>query len=150
MRGYELPGWRSGKESTCQCRRLKRHRFNPWVGRYPGEGHGNPLGKGNPLEKSMAAFSRESHGQRSLVGYSPWDRKESDMTEKALMSDRNTVISGEWVKLKTWHFIREPAKSTKAVEQSITGLLAEDDAGSSGGRKAVGESRGGPGNTRLC
>ena len=23
---------------------------------------------------------RESHGQRSLVGYSPWDHKESDMT----------------------------------------------------------------------
>ena len=23
----------------------------------------------------------ESHGQRSLVGYSPWGRKESDMTE---------------------------------------------------------------------
>ena len=24
----------------------------------------------------------ESHGQRSLVGYSPWDRKESDTTER--------------------------------------------------------------------
>ena len=24
----------------------------------------------------------EFHGQRSLVGYSPWDRKESDTTEK--------------------------------------------------------------------
>ena len=24
----------------------------------------------------------ESHGQRSLVGYSPWGRKESDMTEQ--------------------------------------------------------------------
>ena len=24
----------------------------------------------------------ESHGQRSLVGYSPWGRKESDMTER--------------------------------------------------------------------
>ena len=23
----------------------------------------------------------ESHGQRSLVGYSPWDRKDSDRTE---------------------------------------------------------------------
>ena len=52
------------------------------------------------------------------MGYSPWDRKESDMTEKThIPCDRNTVISGEWVKLKTWHFILEPAKSTKAVEQ---------------------------------
>jgi len=25
----------------------------------------------------------KSHGQRSLVGYSPWGRKESDMTEQA-------------------------------------------------------------------
>ena len=24
----------------------------------------------------------QSHGQRSLVGYSPWDCKESDMTEQ--------------------------------------------------------------------
>ena len=24
---------------------------------------------------------RESHGQRSLVGYSPWGRKESDTTD---------------------------------------------------------------------
>ena len=24
----------------------------------------------------------ESHGQRSLVGYSPWGRKELDMTER--------------------------------------------------------------------
>ena len=38
----------------------------------------------DPLEKEMATYSsiltRESHGQ-SLVGYSPWGHKESDMTE---------------------------------------------------------------------
>ena len=27
-------------------------------------------------------LSGESHGQRSLPGYSPWGRKESDMTER--------------------------------------------------------------------
>ena len=27
-------------------------------------------------------LSGEFHGQRSLVGYSPWDRKESDTTEQ--------------------------------------------------------------------
>ena len=32
--------WCSGKESTCRCR---RHGFNPWVGKTPGEGNGNPL-----------------------------------------------------------------------------------------------------------
>ena len=33
------PQW---KESTCQCRRHKRHGFNPWDGKIPGGGHGNP------------------------------------------------------------------------------------------------------------
>ena len=32
--------WLSNKESICQCR---RHRFDPWVGRSPGEGNGNSL-----------------------------------------------------------------------------------------------------------
>ena len=35
-----LPWWLKGKESACKCR---RHRFNPWSGRSPGEGNGNPL-----------------------------------------------------------------------------------------------------------
>ena len=26
-----FPGGASGKECTCQCRRQKRHRFDPWV-----------------------------------------------------------------------------------------------------------------------
>ena len=37
------------------------------------------------LEEEMATHSRflpgESHGQGSLAGYSPWGRKESDMTK---------------------------------------------------------------------
>ena len=39
-----LPGWLRGKESTCQCRRLKRCRFDPWVRKIP-------------LEKEMATHS---------------------------------------------------------------------------------------------
>ena len=38
-----FPRWPSGKESACQCKRLKRHRFNPWVRRSPGGGNSNPL-----------------------------------------------------------------------------------------------------------
>ena len=41
----------------------------PGLGRFPGEGNGNP----GPLP-------RKSHGQRSLVGYSPWVFRESDTT----------------------------------------------------------------------
>ena len=43
------------------------------------------LGWEDPLEKGMATHSSvlagESHGQRSLVGYSPWSCKESGTTE---------------------------------------------------------------------
>ena len=42
------------------------------------------LGWEDLLEKEMATHSSipgKPHGQRSLVGYSPWDRKESDTTE---------------------------------------------------------------------
>ena len=44
------------------------------------------LGQEDPLEKEIAIHSStiawKIHGQRSLVGYSPWGRKESDMTER--------------------------------------------------------------------
>ena len=41
------------------------------------------LGWEDPLEKGMLQYSwpGEFHGQRSLAGYSPWGRKESDTTE---------------------------------------------------------------------
>ena len=43
------------------------------------------LGWEDPLEKEMATHSStlawRIHGWRSLVGYSPWGRKELDMTE---------------------------------------------------------------------
>ena len=43
------------------------------------------LGLEDPLEEGRQPtpvfLPRESHGQRSLVGYSPWGRKELDMTE---------------------------------------------------------------------
>ena len=43
------------------------------------------LGWEDPLEKEMVhppVFKPgEFHGQKSLVGYSPWSHKESDMTD---------------------------------------------------------------------
>ena len=42
------------------------------------------LGQKDPMEEGMATHFNvltESHGQRSLVGYSPYGCKESDMTE---------------------------------------------------------------------
>ena len=48
------------------------------------------LDQEDPLEKEMTTYfsflPEESHGQRSLVGYSPWGRKESDTTERLTLS----------------------------------------------------------------
>ena len=45
-----------------------------------------PLGQEDPLEKGMAStpvfLPGESHGQKSLVGYSPWGCKQLDTTER--------------------------------------------------------------------
>ena len=52
------------------------------------------LGQENPLEKEMATHSRilswRSHGRRSLVGYSPRGRKESDVTSLPLFTKKET------------------------------------------------------------
>ena len=45
----------------------------PGSGSSPGEGYGKP---------TPVFLLGEYHGWRSLVGYSPWDRKESDTTER--------------------------------------------------------------------
>ena len=62
-----FPGGSDGKESACNAGDLGS---TPGLGRSLGGGYGNSL-QYSCLEKL--------HGQRSLVGYSPWGRKESDM-----------------------------------------------------------------------
>ena len=64
--------WRSSKESACQCRRHKRHRFDPWIGKTPWSRKWQP---------TSVFLPGKSCGQRSLAGYSPWGRKELDITE---------------------------------------------------------------------
>ena len=43
------------------------------------------LGQEHPLEKEMDMQSREFHGQRNLVGYSPWGHKEMQLSENFCM-----------------------------------------------------------------
>ena len=49
------------------------------LGSIPGSGRSAGEGNGNPLQYYCL---EKSHGQRSLVGYSPWGRKETDTTER--------------------------------------------------------------------
>ena len=58
-----LSRWLSGKESACQCRRCKRCGFDPWVGKIRWRRKRQP---------SPVFLPGESHGQGSLVSYSPW------------------------------------------------------------------------------
>ena len=64
---WGLPYSSNGKESACNT---GVPHLIPGSGRSSGEGNGKPL-QYSCLENSM-----------SLVGYIPWDRKESDTTER--------------------------------------------------------------------
>ena len=63
-----------------QCR---RHKFNPQVGKIPWT---------REWQSAPAFLPREPHGQRSLVGYSPWGLKESDATEQLNSSCRYPTL----------------------------------------------------------
>ena len=66
---YKVPGGSAGKQSACNVGDLG---LIPELGRSPGEGNSNAL---------QHSCLQNPHGQRSLMGYSPWGRKESDTTE---------------------------------------------------------------------
>ena len=58
-----FPGGSDGKESSCNAEDLSSI---PGLGWFPGRGRSNPL---------QCSCLENSHGQRSLAGYSPWDHK---------------------------------------------------------------------------
>ena len=66
---FGLPSWLKWLGTCLQC---LRPRFNPWVGKIPWR---------REWQSTPAFLPGESHGQRSLVGYSPWSHKDSDTPE---------------------------------------------------------------------
>ena len=73
--GY--PGGTSGKEPSCQQKKHERCDFDPWVGKIPWR---------RKWQHTPVFLPGKSHGWRSLVGYSPWGRKELDTTERLSLS----------------------------------------------------------------
>ena len=65
-----FPGGSDGKESTCNVGGMGSI---PGLGRSPGGGHGTPL---------QCSCLENPHEQRNLLGYSPCNHRESDMTER--------------------------------------------------------------------
>ena len=63
--GITFPGGISGKEPACQCRRQLVRKI-PWR---------------RAWTATPVFLPRESHGQRSLVGYSPYSCKELNTTQ---------------------------------------------------------------------
>ena len=64
-----LPRWHSGKEPACNARD---------AGLIPGSGRSPGSRKWQPVPVFLPG---KFHGQRSLVGYSPWGHRESDKTD---------------------------------------------------------------------
>ena len=75
------PDGSDGKESTCNVGDLG---LIPRLGRPPGGGHDNPL---------QYSCLENPHGLRSLMGYSPWGHKESDMTERLSVIQHHLMVA---------------------------------------------------------
>jgi len=60
------------KEPICQCRRCKRHKFNPWIQKMPWR---------RACQPTTIFLPGKFHGQRTLASYNPQGGKESDTTK---------------------------------------------------------------------
>ena len=70
--------------------------WETWVGSLDWE---DPLDKELVTHSSILALiilPGESHGQRSLAGYSPWGHKESDRTEQLPLYSSVQIDAREW------------------------------------------------------
>ena len=61
------------KKPACQCRRHKRRKFDPWVGKIPWRRAWQP---------TAVFLPGESHGQRSLAGCGQWGHEGLDTTKR--------------------------------------------------------------------
>ena len=80
-----FPVGSDGKESACNVEDLGSI---PGLRRSPGGGHGNPL---------QCSWLQNPHGQRSLLGYTPWGHKELDMTERLSTGGTRVVTVATWI-----------------------------------------------------
>ena len=69
---WGFSGGSAGKEPACQCRRHRRHGFDPWVGKIPWR---------REWLHTPIFLPRKFHGQRSLEATVHGGHKELDMTE---------------------------------------------------------------------
>ena len=68
-----------------------RCRFNPWVGKIP---------RSRKWQPTLVFLPGESHGRRSLVGYSPRGHKEQDTTERLSSFSHVNFLKYKRMKMK--------------------------------------------------
>ena len=84
MVGLGFPGGSEVKASACNVGDLGSI---SGLGRFPWRRKWQP---------TPVFLPGESHGRRSLVGYSPWGRKESDTTERVTLSLSQSAIERDF------------------------------------------------------
>jgi len=84
---WGFSGGSDDKESACnlQCR---RPRFDPQVRKIPWR---------RKWQSSPVFLPGKFHGQKSLVGYSPWGHKKSDMTEWLSAHDPVKILFPDFI-----------------------------------------------------
>ena len=96
-----LPCWLRWWRICLKCRRPT---FHPWVRKIP-------------LEEEMSANSiflpGESHKQRSLEGYSPWGRRELDLSERLTL----------WFCFSGWNLTHTPSRVDECDGYTVKGIL---------------------------
>ena len=84
------------KNLPANARDIRDAGWIPGSGRSLGEGNGYP---------TPASLPGESYGPRSLAGYGPWGRKESDTTEHTHTLHHYPQLTGEKLRhrqMTTW------------------------------------------------
>ena len=81
-----LPRWHSGKEPTCQGRRHKRPRFDPWVRKIPWS---------TKWQLTPVFLPGKFQRWRSLMGYSLWRHQELDTTEYNVCEKQEVLLPCE-------------------------------------------------------
>ena len=100
-----------GKEPACQCRKRKRHEFNPCV---------RKISWRRKWQPTPVLLSGEFHGQRSLVSCNLWDCKELDTTEYVHIHKppRNEYISS---------LVAQMIKNPTAIQETWVRSLGQED-----------------------
>ena len=78
-------------------------------GRSPGEGHGNPL---------QSSCLENPHGQRCLVGYSPWGCKES--------AERLSTAQHSMLLIRA-SLVAQLVKNSPAMQETLVQFLDQED-----------------------